>query len=102
MPHISFQDYAASISLTDLTNGLNAVKAFDEPTLFVFPDAINLGTAADYYTLINRAMTQCVELGDRFTIIDMYGNDSANLRSSNTLGSGTDLLKYGASYHPFL
>ena len=98
----SVGDYAASISLTDLTNGLNAVKAFDEPTLFVFPDAINLGTAADYYTLINRAMTQCVELGDRFTIIDMYGNDSVNLRSSNTLGSGTDLLKYGASYHPFL
>ncbi|MFD1614245.1 MULTISPECIES: phage tail sheath C-terminal domain-containing protein [Flavobacteriaceae] len=98
----SVGDYTASISLTDLTNGLNAVKAFDEPTLFVFPDAINLGTAANYYTLINRAMTQCVDLGDRFTIIDMYGNDSANLRSSNTLGSGTDLLKYGASYHPFL
>ncbi|MEW4922913.1 phage tail sheath C-terminal domain-containing protein [Algibacter sp. 2305UL17-15] len=98
----SVGDYAASISLTDLTDGLNAVKAFDEPTLFVFPDAINIGTAANYYTLINRAMTQCVELGDRFTIIDMHGNDSANLRSSNTLGSGTDLLKYGASYHPFL
>lgn len=98
----SVGDYTASISLTDLTNGLNAVKAFDEPTLFVFPDAINIGTAANYYTLINRAMTQCVELGDRFTIIDMHGNDSANLRSSNTLGSGTDLLKYGASYHPFL
>ena len=98
----SVGDYTASIGLTELTNGLNAVKAFDEPTLFVFPDAINLGTAANYYTLINRAITQCVDLGDRFTIIDMHGNASANLRASNTLGSGTDLLKYGASYHPFL
>jgi len=97
----SVGDYDASISLTDLTNGLNAVKAFDEPTLFVFPDALNL-SAGNYYTLINRALTQCVDLGDRFTIIDMYGNDSTTLRASNTLGSGTDLLKYGASYHPFL
>ena len=98
----SVGDYTASIGLTELTNGLNAVKAFDEPTLFVFPDAINLTTSANYYTLINRAMTQCVDLGDRFTIIDMFGNDSTNLRGSNTIGSGTDLLKYGASYHPFL
>ncbi len=99
----SVGDYSGgSISLVDLTSGLTEVKAFDEPTLFVFPDAINIATAANYYTLMNRALTQCEELGDRFAIIDMHGNDSATLRSSNTLGSGTDLLKYGASYHPFL
>ncbi len=99
----SVADYSGgSVSLVDLTNGINEVKKFDEPTLFVFPDGTNIATAANYYTLINRALTQSQELGDRFTIIDMYGDDSSNLRNSNTLGNGTDLLKYGASYHPFL
>ncbi|MAL59317.1 MAG: phage tail protein [Flavobacteriaceae bacterium] len=102
---VSVNDFTGgggTVSLTELTAGLNAVEAYDEPTLFVFPDAKGIGTAANFYTLMNRAMTQCEKLGDRFTLIDMYNDDSATLRSSTTLGNGTSLLKYGAAYHPYL
>lgn len=91
-----------TVGLGDLTTGLNAVEAYDEPTLFVFPDAKAIGLVSNFYTLMNRAMTQCQKLGDRFTIIDMYNDDDATLRASATLGNGTDLLKFGAAYHPYL
>ena len=93
---------AGTVGLGDLTTGLNAVESYDEPTLLVFPDATSIGTVANYYTLMNRALTQSQKLGDRFTIIDMYNDDAATLRASATLGNGTNLLKYGAAYHPFL
>lgn len=99
----SVGDYSAvNIDLTDLTKGLDELKAIDEPTLFVFPDAININGAENYYTLMNRALRQCKQLGDRFTIMDIYGDNSKNLRASNTLGNDSDLLKYGAAYYPFL
>jgi len=97
--------YAAgggTVGLGDLTTGLNAVESYDEPTLLVFPDATGIGTVGNYYTLMNRALTQSQKLGDRFTIIDMYNDDAATLRASTTLGNGTNLLKYGAAYHPYL
>ncbi|RMA58874.1 phage tail sheath family protein [Ulvibacter antarcticus] len=102
---ISANDFVTgggNLTLTDLTNGLNAVEAYDEPTLLVFPDAKNMTNVGNYYSLMNRALMQSQKLGDRFTIIDMHNDDSATLRASNTLGNGKDLLKYGASYHPYL
>ena len=93
---------AANIDLTDLTNGLNKIKAIDEPTLFVFPDAVNMTSAENYYTLMNRALRQCNQLGDRFALIDVYGDNCKNLRASNTLGNDSELLRYGAAYYPFL
>lgn len=102
---VSVNDFATgagTVSLTELTTGLDTVEPIDEPTLFVFPDAKGISTAANFYTLMNRAMTQCEKLGDRFTLIDMYNDDSATLRSSTTIGNGTSLLKYGAAYHPYL
>ena len=99
----SVGDYSgATIDLTDLTKGLDEIKAIDEPTLIVFPDGINMNSAENYYTLMNRALRQCKQLGDRFTIIDVHGDDSASLRASNTLGNDSLLLKYGAAYYPFL
>ena len=103
---VSVGDYTGgSVSKPDLTDGLNQVEKFDEPTLFVFPDAVSLsgGTAAaNYYTLMNEALQQAQKLGDRFVIMDSFNDDASNVRAASTLGNGVDLLKYGAAYHPFL
>ena len=102
---ISVGDYTATISKTDLAanGGLAALAKEDEPTLIVFPDATAITTPANFYGLYQDALTQCQKLQDRFTIMDTYNEVSGfadTLRSNISLG--TDYLKYGAAYYPFL
>jgi phage tail sheath protein FI len=98
----SVGDYSGgSVSQVALVGGLNELEKFDEPTLYAFPDAMAVSTADSYYSLINKALSQAQKLKDRFVIIDAFANNSANIRSSSTLGNGVSLLKYGAAYHPF-
>src|SRR5690606_34320303 len=85
-----------------LAAGLNEFEKFDEPTLYVFPDAMSVATADSYYALINQALMQSQKLKDRFVIIDAFDNNSDNIRNTASLGNGIDLLKYGAAYHPSL
>ena len=87
-----------NISITDLRNGMNEVAKEDEPTLIVFPEAVGLNTAANYYNLYEEALDQCNKLQDRFTIVDTYNEVAADLRSELT----SDYLKYGAAYYPYL
>jgi phage tail sheath protein FI len=97
------------IKVTDLKRGLRLVKKIDEVTLLLFPDAINLKSYKNYYTLYKKAMEQCVALEDRFTILNVFHTsndlskwkkDVALLRSS--LNVSTDHLKYAAAYFPRL
>ena len=91
----------------DLQAGLAEVEKIDEVTLLLFPDAINMANAGNYYALYSLAIAQCVKLKDRFTVLDVYP-DPANagnwrldvdfLRS--TLSGTTDDLKYAAVYFP--
>ncbi len=99
----SVGDYTTgTVAQSDLIGGLTELEKYDEPTLYVFPDALQVSTASSYYSLINQALQQAQKLKDRFVIIDAFGDNSANVRSTASLGNGTDLLKYGAVYHPFL
>jgi phage tail sheath protein FI len=111
---VSVGDYTTNpnqIIQTDLIAGLNASALKDEITLIVFPDAQNLGSAADYYGLYNEAMEMCRDLQDRFTIMDVWPNpanvadpdaDIEALRSGPPGAAETDTLKYGAAYYPNL
>ena len=97
--------YTGALLSDDLVNGLKEVAKINEVTLLVFPDAINLGSANDYYDVHSKAIDQCVNLQDRFTVMDVYhtkDNDwSADIESLRTLISGdTDSLKYAAVYFP--
>ncbi|MBD2700750.1 phage tail sheath subtilisin-like domain-containing protein [Spirosoma sp. BT702] len=92
---------------TDLLGGLDAIRRFDEPTILLFPDAVELPDAATLGTLQKSALVQCADLQDRFVIMDIQGgfqkasviNDPiANFRDN----IGTDNLKYGAVYYPWL
>ena len=99
----SVGDYTSgNVSQPLLAAAVDELEKFDEPTLYVFPDAMAVSTATSYYSLINRALMQAQKLKDRFIIIDAFGDNSDNIRNTASLGNGVDLLKYGAAYHPFL
>lgn len=99
----------ADPSRPGLRNGLKALETCDEPTLIVFPDAVNVVIDGNddpgFYHLQQMALQQCGELQDRFCVFDLKENISGgydqavqNFRDS----IGTSNLKYGAVYSPFL
>lgn len=92
--------------------GLKAVALLDEPTLLLFPDAVNLSRDG-YKRICDAALDQCQRLGDRFTIMDVRGgkiNEPTSEDHGKThafvfrdkIRSETEYLKYGAAYTPFL
>jgi hypothetical protein len=91
------------VSGTSTPGGLDIAKKVDEITVFVFPDAQSLG-GPSYYGLYVAALTQCADLKDRFTIIDLKKDGSAASDPVGTLRDtiGTSNLKYGAAYWPWL
>ncbi len=112
----SVGDYVSTggqIVAQDLKDGLAEVAKVNEVTLLLFPDAINLATATDYYDVYSTAIAQAVNLQDRFVVMDVY-HDVANgdvwdfdingnggtggLR--NIISGTTDDLKYAAAYFP--
>lgn len=104
---------ATGIDQGELVEGLGAVRKEDEPTLILFPSAINLPTDSDFWSVYDQALQQCNALQDRFAIVDTY-NDAdytetasgetvtpeEGLRNGITLGG--DYLKYAAAYYPYL
>lgn len=85
-----------------LLGGIKALERMDEPTLIVFPDAVNLGSTTDYGEVVRAALGQCNNLQDRFTISDMYDNGTSSAVEDFRDAVGMSFLKYGAAYHPYL
>jgi uncharacterized protein len=100
---VSVGDDTMAIEFGDDTKGLkaglNATDAVDEITLFVFPDAQGLTTSNDYYALYKEAMDKCAMLGDRFTIMDVYGDGNIETMRNANFGD-INTMKYGAAYYP--
>lgn len=96
---ISVGDYTNGMELGHFENGLNALKKEDEPTLILFPEAAQLDLA-NYGSLCAEALSQCEDLMDRFTIMDVP--DSASADDWRGAVSATSSLKYGAAYTPSL
>lgn len=100
---VSIGNYSTTISgNTVFENGIELLRKFDEPTLLLFPDAINLD-ATKLGLVHQQALKQCADLMDRFTIMDVKQTtglitDSADFRDS----VGNQNLKYGTSYYPYL
>lgn len=87
-----------------LQDGLEAVAMEDEPTLIVIPEAANL-PASDYAALSQATLSQCGALKDRFAILDLHGGAGAldGPALDTARGHfGSNHLKYGAVYYPFL
>lgn len=91
---------AESIATAKLVLGLEALKNEDEPTLLVFPEAVNI--SSNYTEIYDAALKQALKLQDRFVIMDVKieGNDPiATFRNASLDLEG---LKYGAAYYPYL
>ena len=82
-----------------IKKGIDKLKEYDEPTLFVLADAIKL-SPNDYYARCVQVMEQCGLLGDRFGIFDVLDGDQDASVFREKVSS--DSLKYGAAYLPYL
>ncbi len=88
---------------TGLTGGLAVLSKEDEPTILVFPEGINMDSAANYYTLQQASLAQCTLLQDRVAVMDIYNNgDTDSGVGAFRTGIGTTSLKYGMAYFPNL
>lgn len=99
---VSVGNYSVAITKSLLNGGIDLLESFDEPTLILFPDAVNL-SVGDLGNVQQTALAQCAKLMDRFVIMDVKDSsalvtDSKNLRDN----VGINDLKYGAAYYPYL
>lgn len=106
----NYTETGGSIVQGDLRAGLEATERINEITLYVFPEAQGLDSAADYYGLYTAAIDKCVELQDRFTVMDVWEDPALgaddwfqNIETLRDLiPSETDRIKYAAAYYPNL
>lgn len=124
---VSLLSTMPALDALNRNGGLKYAALEDEITLLVFPDAEGLDIN-NYYSLYRDALTQCANLKDRFTIIDVKRHDAdENINSflmedsvNNPIkilrdttmaipeveepiaGIGTENLHYGAAYWPWL
>ena len=94
---VSIGSYEDALEAARFENGLARLEIEDEPTLIVLADAVQL-PVDDYYSLCQAALAQCNKLGDRFAVLDVKDGDVASFRDK----IGTNYLRYGAAYHPYL
>jgi phage tail sheath protein FI len=94
--------YGTAVTQLPFINALPVVAKEDEPTLILFPDAIVLSSAL-YGSLVSTALAQCNKLKDRFTIADTPAATTiANIDAGYRTDLGSNNLKYGASYFPYI
>ena len=98
---VSLGTHEGDLEKGKFADGLVRLEELDEPTLIVLTDAVNLVDSADYYELCQNALAQCGKLGDRFAIMDVKNNPNNSVTPFRN-GTGTNNLKYGAAYHPYL
>lgn len=103
---VSVKPSTAVISDVDLENGIKAVEAYDEPTLFVIPEGQAITAPATFYGLMQKAVNQCVKLQDRFTLVDVVNNPAidtnTNINNFRTTAGLNKDLNYAAAYYPNL
>ncbi len=88
----------------DIEAGLAALDRYDEPTLYVIPDAF---AQSAYYDLCQKAVAKCAALGDRTFLADVDQADlndfaagtTTSLKFRDTAFAGPS---YGAAYAPYL
>jgi uncharacterized protein len=96
-----------NIDVTLLTAALDTLKAEDEPTMIVIPDATLL-KAADNTSLNTQVLAHCGAVQSRVGLIDILnGNAPDPLQWEQDIATfrtniGLNFLNYGITYYPFL
>ncbi len=96
---ISVGSYKDDYNKASFLKGLETLSKEDEPTLIMLGEAVRLD-AVDYHEVCQSALAQCQDLKDRFCIFDIQKDDEDVTSFRN--GIGTNNLKYGAAYMPYL
>ena len=101
-----------AVSEADLANGIKAIRNQTGPTMLVIPDAVLLPDQGAFSNIAQAMLTQCGELQDRVTILDVYGAQTVNQGNLATaldpvvaafqVSVGDKALCYGMAYFPFL
>ena len=106
---IAVDTYAGAggiIDPADLENGVDDAGTINEVTLLVVPEAVNITAGAtpidDYYGVFDKALLQCRDLQDRFTVMDVYPSVAPITDLRSKLPNDITKLKYGAAYYPRL
>jgi phage tail sheath protein FI len=90
----------------DFSNGIDALKTEDEPTLIILSEATTLNSD-EYYALCQQALQQCADLQDRFCIFDLLASPIPTSPPTDSVQDfrnniGINNLNYGAAYYPYL
>lgn len=106
---VSVGDYSTPQPVrNDLKAGLDSTEKVDEITLYVYPDAQGMSTFSDFYTLFGETMDMCVDLKDRFAVMDIWPEPGQTDPIANVVimrdntSSEESKIKYGATYFPDL
>ncbi len=89
--------------IVSLANGFPANPAVADFTAGLAASIPEPADPADfnaYYGLADQILTHCRTLGDRFGVLDLLANDLTGTNFRNQ--TGTNGLKYGAAYTPWL
>lgn len=88
-----------------LSNALAAIEAESEPTIIVLSDA-HLAGEDLFYVLYKEALQQCNNLQNRVVIVDLFSvtqkENFTELENNFKDRIGSDHLKFGAAYYPYL
>jgi phage tail sheath protein FI len=108
---VSVGNYVSGqVGFNQLKDGLDETEKIDEITLYAYPDAQGLDTFVDFYSLQTETIDMCVELQDRFAVMDVWMDptepeptiDDNIEKLRNNTPSEVDRTKYGAAYFPNL
>ena len=90
----------------DLKKGIDKIRAYDEPTMIVIPEASAL-SATEMNGVIGESIKQCFELKDRVAIVDVkhdpkktYIENAEAFRTNSP--ADYDQVRYAAAYYPYL
>lgn len=89
----------ATYATGDIEDGIDALEAYDEPTIICFPDAAAEGGNQLHDRQI-QALAQCALLKDRITLCDLSKDDHYGTTLRGRIGIQN--LQNGASYTPWL
>lgn len=94
---------------TGFRGGVKALEKVDEPTIILFPDALNMvvngSDDAGFYSLQQMVLDQCAKLQDRVGLFDLKENVTGGQKKAvenfrNNIGINN--LKYAAAYTPWV
>ena len=101
---VSVGSYEDDLTGEALSGGLTPLSKELQPTMIVIPDAVNLGKNA-CRVVQQQMLLHCANMKNRMAILDVWGgwkDLGGSAVDDFRAGIGTNSLKYGAAYFPWL